>query len=125
MHGAGRAVVEAHYRCRVVGNIAKMSRAQSGCAHRPLQHRCLCAPSRYTPRATAHIGGCVEHFGCQLASTSTMDPRYRLWVELIFPRCASAPAALLALRAVCRAWRLWLPFTMVLPQLRYDERIEG
>ncbi len=59
-----------------------------------------------------------------------MDPRDRLWVELIYPRCG--PPALLALRAVCRAFRaqlnnsrLWLPFTMVLPQLRYDERISG
>ncbi len=57
-----------------------------------------------------------------------MDPRDRLWTELIFPHCASA---LLALRAVCRAWlaqlnnsRLWLPFTVELPRMRYDERVE-
>lgn len=45
-----------------------------------------------------------------------MDPRNRLWTELIFPRCE--PAALVALRAVCRGLRdqlnvaharLWLP----------------
>ncbi len=59
-----------------------------------------------------------------------MDPRDRLWADLIFPWCE--PVALLALRAVCRAFfaqlnasRLWLPFTMELPQLLYDERIEG
>ena len=32
---------------------------------------------------------------------ATMDPRDRLWLELIFPRCDVA--SLLASRAVCRA----------------------
>ncbi len=78
---------------------------------------------------TAHIG--VSSVSVwQLASA--MDPRDRLWVELIYPHCGSAPAALLALRAVCRVWRaqlnnsrLWLPFTMELPRMRYDERVVG
>ncbi len=59
-----------------------------------------------------------------------MDPRDRLWAHLIFPHCE--PADLLALRAVCRAWlaqlnnsRLWLPITMELPRMRYDERVDG
>ncbi len=64
-------------------------------------------------------------------AVSSMDPRDRLWLELIFPHCASAPAALLALRAVCRAWlaqlnaapaRLWLPLTMELARMSYAER---
>ncbi len=62
---------------------------------------------------------------------SSMDPRDRLWGELIFPRCGEL-RALLALRAVCRAFRaqlnksrLWLPLTMELPQLRFDERVDG
>ncbi len=59
-----------------------------------------------------------------------MDPRDRLWAELIFPWCE--PVALLRLRAVCRAFlgqlnlsRLWLPVTMELPRMRYDERLAG
>ncbi len=59
-----------------------------------------------------------------------MDPRDRLWAELIFPWCE--PVALLRLRAVCRAFlgqlnlsRLWLPLTMELPRMRYDERLAG
>ncbi len=59
-----------------------------------------------------------------------MDPRDRLWAELVFPWCE--PAALLALRAACRAFRaqlnvsrLWLPLTTEDPRMRYDERLLG
>ncbi len=59
-----------------------------------------------------------------------MDPCDRLWVELIFPWCDGQ--ALLAARAVCRAFRtqlnnsrLWLPFTMELSRMRYAERLLG
>lgn len=59
-----------------------------------------------------------------------MDHHDRLWAELIFPWCGGS--TLLQLRAVCRAFRgllkeslLWLPWTLELLQLRYDERIDG
>ncbi len=59
-----------------------------------------------------------------------MDPRDRLWHDLVFVRCD--PSALLALRAVCRAFRaqlrdsrLWLPLMLELPRMRYDERLAG
>jgi hypothetical protein len=59
-----------------------------------------------------------------------MDPRDRLWHDLVFVRCDAS--ALLALRAVCRAFRaqlrdsrLWLPLTMVVSRMRYDERLAG
>ncbi len=59
-----------------------------------------------------------------------MDPRDRLWHDLVFVRCD--PSALLALRAVCRAFRaqlrdsrLWLPLTLELPRMRYDEQLAG
>lgn len=59
-----------------------------------------------------------------------MDPRDRLWHELVFTRCKVA--TLLALRAVCRAFRaqldrsrLWLPHTLAMAQLRHDERLAG
>lgn len=59
-----------------------------------------------------------------------MDPRDRLWAELIFPWCAGP--ALFPLRAVCRSFRaqldasrLWLPFTLELARMRYEERLLG
>jgi hypothetical protein len=61
-----------------------------------------------------------------------MDPRDRLWTELIFPHCEVA--ALLALRAACRAFlvqlnaapaRLWLSLTMELARMSYAERVLG
>lgn len=59
-----------------------------------------------------------------------MEPNDRLWAQLIFPWCDAK--ALLRLRIACRGFlaqlhdsRLWLPWTMELPQLRYDERVEG
>ncbi len=76
-----------------------------------------------TPRACVVLFAGLDAF---------MDPRDRLWAELVFPWCAPAPAALMAVRASCRAWRaqldnsrLWLPFTMELPRMRYDERLAG
>ncbi len=58
-----------------------------------------------------------------------MDARDRLWIDVIFPLCEPAPTVLLSLRAVCRAFKerldasyLWLPWTMVQPRMRYDER---
>ncbi len=59
-----------------------------------------------------------------------MDPRDRLWRDLVFVRCDAS--ALLALRAVCRTFRaqlrdsrLWLPLTMAVSRMRYDERLAG
>ncbi len=61
-----------------------------------------------------------------------MNPRDRLWTELIFPLCE--PASLVALRAACRGLRdqlnaaparLWLWLTMGLTRMRYDERLLG
>ncbi len=59
-----------------------------------------------------------------------MDPRDRLWHDLVFVRCDTS--ALLALRAVCRAFRaqlrdsrLWLLLTMAVSRMRYDERLAG
>ena len=59
-----------------------------------------------------------------------MDPRDRLWHDLVFVRCDAS--ALLSLRAVCRTFRaqlrdsrLWLPLTMVVSRMRYDERLAG
>ncbi len=57
-----------------------------------------------------------------------MDPRDRLWVDLIFPHCDVA--ALLASRAVCRQLnaapaRLWTPLTMVAHRMSYAERVLG
>ncbi len=80
-----------------------------------------------------------RHYFVGLASVSTATetftlrhgPARQLWAELIFPWCGGLPT-LLRLRAVCRAFRaqldasrLWLPLTMELPQLRYDERLAG
>ncbi len=80
--------------------------------------------------AHIHWRGVVVLFGCQLDSADAMDARDQLWAELIFPWCGGQ--ALLRLRAVCHAFRaqlnasrLWLPFTMELPRMRYDERSEG
>ncbi len=65
-----------------------------------------------------------------LDSAVHMDPRNRLWNHLIFPWCGWR--ALLVLRAVCTAFRAqldksqaWLQFTMVMPRMRYDERLLG
>ncbi len=61
-----------------------------------------------------------------------MDPRDRLWTNLIFPHCDMRD--LLASRAVCRAWlaqlnaapaRLWTPLTMVVHRMSYAERVLG
>ncbi len=59
-----------------------------------------------------------------------MDPHSRLWEQLIFAQCDVS--ALLALRAVCRAFRaqlrdsrLWLPLTLVVSRMRYDKRLAG
>ncbi len=64
----------------------------------------------------------------ELERSNSLDDR--LWAELIFPWCRGR--ALLLLRAVCRVFRaqlnnslLLLPLVMELPQLRYDERIDG
>ncbi len=63
-----------------------------------------------------------------------MDPRNRLWLELIFPHCASAPELLLALRAACRDFlaqlnaapaNLWVPLTMLISRMNYAERTMG
>ncbi len=59
-----------------------------------------------------------------------MDPRDRLWHELIFKWCDGH--ALLSLRAVCRAFhaqldqsRLWLRYTVGVSRMRYEERLAG
>ncbi len=59
-----------------------------------------------------------------------MDPRDRLWHDLVFVRCDAS--ALLSLRAVCRAFlaqlrdsRLWLPLSIAVSRMRYDERLAG
>ncbi len=61
---------------------------------------------------------------CHLNVVCAMDPHDRLWGELIFPWCGGGPA-LLPLRMVCCSFlaqlnesRLWLPWTLELPQLR-------
>lgn len=67
-----------------------------------------------------------------LCTPRIMDPRNRLWAELIFPHCE--PAALLTLRAVCPAFRdllnvaparLWTPLTIGISRMRYADRILG
>lgn len=61
-----------------------------------------------------------------------MHPHDRLWAELIFPRCE--PHDLLALRAVCCAFRnqldaaparLWQPLIMAVSRMSYSERLLG
>lgn len=60
-----------------------------------------------------------------------MEPRNRLWVDLIFWRCEMAD--LLSLRAVCRAFlahlnaspRLWQPWTMDMWRMSHAERLLG
>ncbi len=59
-----------------------------------------------------------------------MDPRNRLWHDIVFVHCDVS--ALLSLRAVCRAFRallrdsrLWLPLTMEVSRMRYSERVLG
>ncbi len=65
-----------------------------------------------------------------------MDPRNRLWVQLIFPHCAADRRSLLALRAACRGFhaqlgdpiearRLWLPHTMLMPRMSWSEKVLG
>lgn len=62
-----------------------------------------------------------------------MEPSNPSWLQLIFPRCE--PAGLVPLRFSCRGFRhlldsvpaksVWLPFTMLMSRLRYDERVDG
>ncbi len=84
------------------------------------------------PAIAAQARGRATHTPAQspVRDAPALDPRLRLWSDLIFCHCAAAD--LLQLRGVCRGFRaqlntsaLWLPWTRELPQLRHDERADG
>ncbi len=64
-----------------------------------------------------------------------MDQHSNLWLELIFPHCADSLPTLLALRAACTSWRVflgtlrahpfWIAHTLLIPWMTYEERALG